>query len=330
MSSSACSPAGDACFVSTHEGLDVWNLRMSHSDNPNPAASHGGHGEAPIVILGAARSGTKFLRGVLASARGHVATPFDSNHIWRIGNASTADDELDPASISDRTARTIRDGLWKVATHDGATRGGVLVEKTVSNSLRPAFVDRVLPGARYVLLIRDGRDVVESTYRMWLEPPDTGGLKRKLVSLPLRAAPYAAWYGLNMAMGKLRGRGVGVWGVRYRGIAADLERLSVPEVCARQWQACVESSLAFAREMPASRFIQVRYEDLVADPSALDPVADFLQLGPAGRERLREELRRTIRAPERSRWTETFDESTREKVLGIIAPLQHQLGYPVA
>jgi hypothetical protein len=283
----------------------------------------------PIVVLGAARSGTKFLRGVLAAAEGHFATPFDSNHVWRIGNAGAPDDELDPASISDRTARMIRDALRKLAAPDGMPAGGVLVEKTVSNSLRADFVARVLPDARYILLIRDGRDVVESTYRMWLAPPDAGGLKKKLASLPVSAFPYAAWYGVNMAMGKLRGRGVGVWGVRYRGIARDLERLSVPEVCAHQWRTCVESSLRAASEMDPSRLIQLRYEDLVADEAALDPVAEFLQVGLQGRDRLRAELRRTIRAPERSRWTETFDEATRCKVLGVISTLQTQLGYPI-
>lgn len=283
----------------------------------------------PIVILGAARSGTKFLRGVLAAPQGHCATPFDSNHVWRIGNAGAADDELDPDSISDRTARMIRNALWKLAAPSGVPEGGTLVEKTVSNSLRPDFVARVLPDARYILLIRDGRDVVESTYRMWLTPPDAGGLKKKLASLPISAFPYAAWYGLNMVMGKLRGRGVGVWGVRYRGIAQDLERLSVPEVCAHQWRTCIESSLDFAQKMDSSRFIQLRYEDLIGDEAALDPVAEFLQVGSQGRDRLRNELRRTIRAPERSRWTETFDEATREKVLGIISTQQARLGYSV-
>lgn len=300
---------------------------MTHSMTlPTDDCVQGAKG--PIVILGAARSGTKFLRGVLAAAPGYCATPFDSNHVWRIGNAGAADDQLDPASISDRTARTIRDALWKLATPGGATTCGTLIEKTVSNSLRPEFVERVLPGARYILLVRDGRDVAESTYRMWLEPPDGGGLRKKLASLPLQAIPYAAWYGVNLAMGKLRGRGVGVWGVRYRGIAEDLERLSVPEVCAHQWRTCLEESLDFAGRTDPARVIQLRYEDLVADEAALDPVADFLHLGRDGRDSLRKELRRTIRPPERSRWTRTFDEATREKLLAIVSPLQARLGYP--
>lgn len=283
-----------------------------------------------VVVLGAARSGTKFVRGVLAAPPGFFATPFDSNHVWRIGNASAPDDVLDPASISDRTARTIKDALWNLAAPKGAPAGSVLVEKTVSNALRPDFVERILPGARYVLLLRDGRDAVESTYRMWQMPPDAGDLKRKLASLPLRAFPYAAWYGINMVAGKLRGRGVGVWGVRYRGIQSDLERLSVPEVCAHQWRTCVESSLAFAQRVDTSRIFQLKYEDIILDPSALARLGDFLELSLESRESMQQELRRTLRAPERSRWTETFDAATRREILSVISSLQVRLGYSAA
>ena len=284
--------------------------------------------QRPIVILGAARSGTKFLRGVVAGVPGFLATPFDSNHIWRIGNAASPDDQLSPACITDRTAEVIRDALWKLAAPGGAPSGSALVEKTVSNSLRPDFVERVLPGAHYILLLRDGRDVVESTYRMWLAPPDAGGLRRKLTSLPVRALPYAAWYAINMAMGKVRGRGVGVWGVRYRGIARDIERFSVPEVCAHQWRTCVEASLEFASRVPSSRLIQLRYEDLISNPLSLEALAEFLGIGELGRQSLSSALQRTIRVPEASRWTETFDERTREQILEIISPLQRRLGYP--
>lgn len=285
------------------------------------------HSSSPVVILGAARSGTKFLRGVLAAPEDFYATPFDSNHIWRIGNANAPDDHLAPNGIQDRTVRVIRGALWKLAAPRGAPKNSVLVEKTVSNTLRPDFVERVLPNARYILLIRDGRDVVESTYRMWNAPPDTGGLKRKLSSLPLRAFPYAAWYGVNMVAGKLRGRGVGVWGVRYRGIQNDLEQLSVPEVCAHQWRTCIEASLEFAARLDSSRVLQLRYEDIITDESALNSVAEFLDLTPEKHESMRRALSETLRTPGRSRWTDTFDAAAREKVLKVISPQQELLGY---
>ena len=165
----------------------------------------------PVFILGAARSGTKFIRDVLAAPNHVCQTPFDSNHVWRIGNARAPDDLLLPEGLSSRTAAVIRRALWKLAAPGQTSNADqILLEKTVSNALRPDFVERVFPDARYIVLIRDGRDAIESTYRMWQAPPDSGGLKRKLASLPIQATPYALWYGLNLIGGKLRGRGVGM------------------------------------------------------------------------------------------------------------------------
>jgi hypothetical protein len=283
-----------------------------------------------VVLLGAARSGTKFLRSVIAAPESFCATPFDSNHIWRVGNSRAAHDELDPASISESEARCIREALWKLACPSAGDRvRKVLVEKTVSNALRPAFVERVLPGSRYVVLLRDGRDVVESTYRMWMSPPDGPGLRQKLASLPMRALPYAAWYAANMAAGKLRGRGVGIWGVRYRGIQQDLQRLTVPEVCAHQWVRCVTRSLEFASALASNRCATVRYESLAAAPAALTPLCEILGLDAPARARMAASLGATMRQ-QASRWETTFDPPTRERILSIIAPLQARLGYPAA
>jgi hypothetical protein len=265
-----------------------------------------------VVLLGAARSGTKFLRSVIAAPESFCATPFDSNHIWRVGNSRAAHDELDPASISESEARCIREALWKLACPSAGDRvRKVLVEKTVSNALRPAFVERVLPGSRYVVLLRDGRDVVESTYRMWM------------------SLPYAAWYAANMAAGKLRGRGVGIWGVRYRGIQQDLQRLTVPEVCAHQWVRCVTRSLEFASALASNRCATVRYESLAAAPAALTPLCEILGLDAPARARMAASLGATMRQ-QASRWETTFDPPTRERILSIIAPLQARLGYPAA
>ncbi|MES0872505.1 sulfotransferase family protein [Sinimarinibacterium thermocellulolyticum] len=286
--------------------------------------------DTAVVLLGAARSGTKFLRSVIAAPDGFCATPFDCNHIWRLGNARAVHDELDPQSISERDARDIRAALWKLACPSPSERvGKVLVEKTVSNALRPVFVERVLPGARYVVLLRDGRDVVESTFRMWMSPPDGPGLRRKLAALPARALPYALWYGANMVAGRLRGRSVGIWGVRYRGIQRDLQNLTLPEVCAYQWRHCVQRSLEFASGLPPDRCVIVRYESLIADPNALTPVCRMLNLDASASARVHHALSSGIqRQP--SRWDTTFDASTRERILDIIGRLQAQLGYPVA
>ena len=40
----------------------------------------------PIVLIGAARSGTKILRDALATALGVPQVPYDVGYVWRYGN----------------------------------------------------------------------------------------------------------------------------------------------------------------------------------------------------------------------------------------------------
>ena len=51
-----------------------------------------------VIIIGAARSGTKYLRDVLATAPNAARVPYDINYIWRYGSESHPDDAL-PASL---------------------------------------------------------------------------------------------------------------------------------------------------------------------------------------------------------------------------------------
>jgi len=280
-----------------------------------------------VVILGAARSGTKFFRKILAAPPHFRETPFDSNHIWRIGNSRTHDDALDPDTLRAGDRRAIQKALWRIALKGSSPEGQVLVEKTVSNTLRPAFVDRVLPASRYLVLFRDGRDVVESTFRMWQTPPESTSLKQKLVSLPPRALPYAMWYAGNMLVGKLSGRGVRLWGVRYPGIEADLKVLSLEEICAKQWVTCVESTLTAMKSTLDGRSFVIRYEKLVEDDTLLDAVGDFLDLATADVHLMKEIWTESKNPPGCSRWESTFSPTVRSKIQSIILPTQKKLGY---
>jgi len=278
-----------------------------------------------VVVIGAARSGTRFLRSLIGSVPDFATVPFDSNHIWRIGNEHAVDDQLDAASLTPRRVNIIRRTLWRLA--EGGAGARVLVEKTVSNALRLPYVASVFPRARVVHIVRDGRDAIESTYRMWMAPPDREGLARKLRSLPLRSVPYAAWYARNLLLGRLRGRGVNLWGVRYPGIASDLEHEPVQTVCARQWLSCVHAVEHAKREMPALRFLEVRYEDLIADAGQLERIAAFLNLDASGAEAVHGRYAAELQAGTGSRWQETFDPEIRRQLDQLIEPTRRKLGY---
>ena len=285
-----------------------------------------------VLIIGAARSGTKFLRDTLAAHPSVFAVPYDVNFIWRLGNEGNGDDELVPEQCDASTAAAIRRSIIR-ASGIPVGQGGIVLEKTVSNALRIPYVDRVFPEARYIHLLRDGRDVVESAARMWRAPADPAYLWRKLKVFPLQSYRYALWFAaprLRAAAGRLLGGGRGarpIWGPRYRGIERDAAAHDVLTVAARQWLASVRSARASFAAMAPERVHQVRYEALVRDEHALKEVCRFLGLAddePVMR-RYRAEVRRDVVAG----WRRLDDRQQRE-LMGMLGPTLELLGYPGA
>ena len=232
----------------------------------------------PIIIIGAARSGTKFLRDVLAASPDAAAVPYDVNYVWRYKAGDADDDVLDPATLTPARADFIRKTLPTLAR---ARPGQVLIEKTVSNSLRVPFVAAVFPDARFVHLIRDGRDVTESAMRQWQAPPNWKALWQKLRGIPLANLGYVFWFAGNFVSGLFSGRkGGNVWGPRFPGIMDLAGKADLAEICARQWVASVERASADLAALPeaGTRVFEIRYEDLIADEAALRDLAEKLDL----------------------------------------------------
>lgn len=224
-----------------------------------------GHPPTRVVLIGAARSGTKVMRDALARATGAGAVPYDIGYVWRAGDPTRADDVLDPLSLTPRSQRFIAGFVDRYARGEPA----VVIEKTVGNTMRVPFVARALPDAVFVHLVRNGVDVAESTFRQWREPVDYRYLAQKVRHFPLRMLPgYGRRYAASLARRRLSSDGrVATWGPRYPGIDADLEGGDLLTVCARQWRESVERA---RRDLPLTGMTvaEVRYERLVADPAA--------------------------------------------------------------
>lgn len=229
-----------------------------------------------IVLIGAARSGTKILRDSLAAATGAGAVPFDIGFVWGVAVPNAVDDVYDPNSLTPRHRAFIRQYIDRYASGQPTT----VIEKTVGNTLRVPYVASVLSDAVFVHLVRDGFDVVESTFRQWQEPADIRYLRAKVRHFPLRMIPtYGRRYALSMMHRSWAGDGrVATWGPRYPGIDADLRDEGLLTVCARQWRTSVETA---TRDLDATRrpVLEVRYEDLVSRPAeVLADVASFCGL----------------------------------------------------
>ena len=151
-----------------------------------------------VFILGAGRSGTKIFRDCIGASKNVVALPYDVGYVWMDGQ-NRPHDELLPADLSSKRIQSIRKSIASLAKR--ASKGqsyDIIIEKSVPNTLRPAYLKKVFPDSKFIHIVRDGRDVVESAMRNWKTPSDKGYLLDKLRYFPFRNWSYALWYLINM------------------------------------------------------------------------------------------------------------------------------------
>ena len=291
MSHPAPSTYGPSAYIAPEPGHDrlvrseaALQSRPSHQKVARRAEQHAGSGadeylDRPIVIIGAPRSGTTMLGRTLGH-HASLAYLHEPRLIWRFGNDDKSD-MLSPDDAREEVRRYIRDHLASFVREAGATR---LVEKTPSNSLRPEFVDKVLPGCRFIHIMRDPINAVLAARRFWrehaygMESFRRGHLNKRVREISLRRLPFYAKEAIYRLAPRRLGRALGqnVWGPRLPGIDGLVRDLDVLDVCALQWRMCTEAALHFGRRLPSDRYMEIRLEHL--SPELFRQVLDFCEL----------------------------------------------------
>ena len=231
----------------------------------------------PVFLIGAARSGTKILRDTISTHPEIEKIGYDINFIWKRYNENIPHDELGKDNVNSKFERFI-----KRYFNSKAKNKQYLIEKTVGNTLRIPFLLEVFPDAKFIILYRDGRDVVESVVRQWGQAPDNNYLFKKLFSVPfLHVLPFLFQYGIDTLKIKsgMAPRKKYVWGVRHKNWEKDLETDTLLEFCSKQWNYCIQSIIDNKNKIDEKNRIEIYYEKLVANPSKeFNRIAEFLNL----------------------------------------------------
>ncbi|MAN76242.1 MAG: sulfotransferase [Rhizobiales bacterium] len=237
----------------------------------------------PVIIIGAGRSGTNALRDALTRLPDFSTWPCDEiNPIWRHGNIDHPNDEIPPERATPGVRRSIRSAFHRIWRQQG--RPDFVVEKTCANTLRVPFVDKVIPEARYIHLVRNGFDIVASAQKRWrgeLEVPRLPYYLAKARYAPFADLPHYAVSALRNRLAIRFGRQghVSSWGPRFVGLEALANR-PLDEIVARQWAACVNASDDAFAAIDNSRVYELRYEDFTSDPVGyLAQIAGWLDVG---------------------------------------------------
>jgi len=206
--------------------------------------------DRPVFIVGCGRSGTTIL-GRLLEQHPQLAYLNEPRRIWKLdprtnvwerparwGRRHLAMTEQDvrpdvQAQIARAFAAEVRE--------QNATR---LVEKLPINSFRIAYLAAMFPGALFVHLLRNGLEVARSIERV---------------------RDSLAWFGRDDYKWTLLAEYA-----RQQGLGS-LAELAGNEPVLRgllEWRLSVMSCLNAQHRLPAARWLELRYEDLLADPVA--------------------------------------------------------------
>ena len=249
-------------------------------------------GEDMCFIVGSPRSGTTVLAQLLGR-HPEVAQLYEPYFLWEWHTGPGEDDRRVSSQADQRVKGFLRSEFDAYRRKAGAS---VLVEKTPVNSFRIPFIQAVFPNARWIHLLRDGRDATVSIHREWQRRRDVVASRNParvlgLAASMLRRQPYwrnrlqALAYELRQRavgppagwMNKAKWRDLPGWGPRFPGWYDALGAVDdVIEFNAMQWRRCVEYVEA---ELPDSGVLEVRYEDLASKPEAtMETIQDFLRV----------------------------------------------------
>ena len=279
-----------------------------------------------MVILGAPRSGTKLLRDLLGCSTGCTTIPYGVNHVWRRGLPPTAPDHRSAADATKQRRRRIRSALLDLIGLPRSPTPSYLVEKTCANTLRVPFVERVLPDAHFIHIVRDGRDAAVSARERWTRRPTLDYLLGKLRYTSLRDTSFLLRYLRNLWTGFLTDGHVQYWGPRYEGIREDVGKDSLLTVCARQWEACVNRCLDDLATQPNDRVTVIRYESLVRNRATIERVIEALNL-PDG-DPIRTRYEAIVHDRSVGRWRRDLSPSDQETVDALLKPTLRRISEP--
>lgn len=219
-----------------------------------------------LIIIGAPRSGTNMLRDILCSFEGVATWPCDEiNYIWRHGNVHYPSDEIPPHNATQPIATYIQEQFdWVIRRYKAHT----VVEKTCANSLRVPFVDHVLPDAKYCFIRRNGLDAVGSALKRWKADLDIHYLARKARFVPLSDIPYysSRYFKNRLYRFFSNEQRLAFWGPQLHNMESILKQHPLDEVCAIQWQTCVDKAYNTFKHMRTDRWLEISYEDFVTQP----------------------------------------------------------------
>ncbi|HEV8071802.1 MAG TPA: sulfotransferase [Planctomycetaceae bacterium] len=307
------------------------NLKLPLEDSPYLLDEHG-----PIFVVGCPRSGTTFLEDCLAGVpqieafTGVLVSP---RLMHLIGYDASRGEDVDPLLL------TMRDAFWQSfwrRVFFGSERIGEVVtrRKPLRNLFRRPSLDgisfcykepflcfaieqvaRHFPNAKFLHIVRDGRDCADSLERTYADALSNDVLTDEHLAKNKNSeiGIYRHWQNYYLP-----------WWIPT-GREAEFVGHSTYGRCVWMWSEMVGRAASCGRTLGSTRYLELGYKELVTNPSEhARRIIEFLAIGDLPRlvKRMGKAQVTSVGINKRRQSPERLDEANR-----IAGDLFRQLGY---
>jgi hypothetical protein len=295
-------------------------------------------------ILGSPRSGTTLLGDIL-DLHPRIGRWYEPVFVLDRCFADAPDDCRRAKDASDEVKQYISNAFDDFQRRIGCD---IVVAKTPGSCLKVPFLLELFPDAKFIHIVRDGRDATLSIHREWSKRASIVEseanlrqaarvlwdfldrqpfLDHKLAALSFEIGSFSNLLkGRRHMVYRLRRWGSRTgWGPQFEGWQDAIDQVSTLEFNAMQWVKCVEAVLRETRILDGDQVTEVRYEELLERPEeTLRSLCDFLETPlPGGfMTRLPE-----LKVSNYGKWRRAFSDEEKALIGPILNPLLIQLGY---
>ena len=208
---------------------------------------------------------------------------------------------------------------------------------------------RIFPQARFIHLLRDGRDVTLSIHKEWIrrrkivqnsQNNNKFNYKRafRVVKEWLNRQPFlkdkirSLWFETHghifnktLHLNRLRWNGEIGWGPRFKDWDGSMYQKSMLTFNAYQWLKCVEDINLYWPIIPAENKLEVRYENLISEGEK-NIITILKFLGLRTHENFFDSIPK-LKKDNFNKWQNEFSREQANEVHEILTPMLIKLGY---
>lgn len=291
-------------------------------------------------IIGSPRSGTTILENIL-NCHFDIAEWYEPYYLWGKYFSNVENDIWSPANLTSEVKKRIR---CEFKTFSRRTKNEIVLDKSPSHVFNINIIQAVFPDAKWIHIIRDGRDVTLSIRKEWHRRKEMVLKKdfRKLFQVAkkmlerqpfwkykLMAIHYEIKSNLTVRptkyLNKSKWNGKVGWGPRFDGWQTFLQTHSELEFNAMQWVKSLEAAQQAWNRLSDNNKIEIRYEDLLINTHAtLTKVLKTLNI--AADQKFFEIIPKLMHT-NFNKWETEFSSKEIDEIRPILAPLVEKLGY---